>query len=157
MLSNLGNTVMSLNLQSGYFSAKNPFQVLDRWLNPYRLKDSIDIRGKKMSIMYSKRAEKALEQRQNSLIAELQLYFTCVVQKHVVFHEHSNSNLETINTNHKLKIAYHTVQSNDCDPVEFAAKHPVKQELKSKGAQSMRPSLLKVDYKNGKWMGDFSI
>jgi len=78
---------MNLQLQNGYFSITSPLQVIDRWLNPYRYKDSIDIRGKKMAIAYSKRAKQALEKRDSSLIAELQLYFTCVVQKRVVFHE----------------------------------------------------------------------
>lgn len=146
---------MNLQLQAGYFSIKSPFQIFDRWLNPFHHKDNIDIRGKNMSIMYSKRAEKALQQRSSPLIAELQLYFTCVVQKRVNFHD--STDLETINANPKLKIAYHTVQSSACEPVEFADKHPVKKELKSKAAQSMRPSLFKLDYKNGQWIGYFSI
>ena len=146
---------MNFQLQAGYFSIQNPLQILDRWLNPFNLKDSIDIRGKKMSIMYSKRAEKALQQRNVPLIAELQLYFTCVVQKRVNFHEQSD--LETITANPHLEIAYHTVQSDACDPVEFAEKHPVKKELNSKGAKSMRPSLFKIDYKDKQWIGDFSL
>ena len=146
---------MNLQLQAGYFSIKNPLRLIDRWLNPYHQKDCIDIRGKKMAIMYSKRAERALELRTKPLIAELQLYFTCVVQKRVNFHEYSD--LETIIANPKLEIAYHTVQSDVCDPVEFAEKHPVKKELTSKGANSMRPSLFKIDYKNGQWTGDFSF
>ena len=146
---------MNLQLQAGYFSIKSPFQIIDRWLNPFHHKDSIDIRGKKMSIMYSKRAERALKLRPNPLIAELQLYFTCVVQKRVNFHEHCD--LETIVANPKLEIAYHTVQSNACDPVEFAEKHPVKKALNSKGANSMRPSLFQIDYINGQWIGDFSF
>lgn len=146
---------MNLQLQAGYFSIKNPLQIIDRWLNPYHHKDSIDIRGKTMAIMYSMRAEKALENREQSLIAELQLYFTCVVQKRVLFHEHTD--LETIAANPNLKIAYHTVQSNNCDPVEFAEKHPVKKDLNSKAANAMRPSLFKIDYKNGEWIGDFSF
>ena len=146
---------MNMQLQSGYFSIKNPLQIIDRWLNPYYHKDSIDIKGKKMAIMYSKRAEKALNKRDSSLIAELQLYFTCVVQKRVIFHE--DSNLETIKANPKLEISYHTVQSNACDPVEFAEKHPVKKELHSKGAQLMRPSIFRIDYINGTWTGDFSF
>ena len=146
---------MNLQLQAGYFSIKSPLQIFDRWLNPYHHKDSINIRGKKMAIMYSKRAEKALAKRDTSLIAELQLYFTCVVQKRVIFHERTD--LETITANPNLKISYHTVQSNVCDPVEFADKHPVKKELDSKAAKSMRPSLFKIDYKNGEWTGDFSF
>ena len=147
--------IMNLQLQSGYFSIKSPLQVLDRWLNPYSYKDSTDIRGKKMTILFSRRAKTALGKRQSNLIAELQLYFTCVVQKRVVFHEQTD--LKTIKTNSNLEIAYHTVQSNACDPVEFAETHPVKKELHSKGAKSMRPSLLKIDYKDGDWIGDFSI
>lgn len=146
---------MNLQLQAGYFSIKSPLKILDRWLNPFHSKDAIDIRGKTMAIMYSKRAEKALTERKTALIAELQLYFTCVVQKRVLFHEHTES--KTIPANSKLEILYHTVQSNDCDPVEFAEKHPVKKELTSKAAKSMRPSLFQIDYKNGEWIGGFSF
>lgn len=146
---------MDLQLQAGYFSIKSPLQIFDQWLNPFHHKDSIDIRGKRMSIMYTNRADEALKKRDTSLIAELQLYFTCVVQKRVIFHEQTN--METITANPQLKIAYHTVQSNACDPVEFADKHPVKKELNSKGAKSMRPSLFKIDYKKGEWIGEFSF
>lgn len=146
---------MNLQLQAGYFSITNPFQILDRWLNPFHLKGSINIRGKKMAILYSRRAEKALSQRSQPLIAELQLYFTCVVQKRVNFHD--KSELETITASPKLEIAYHAVQSDACDPVEFDKKHPVKQELKSTAAQLMRPSSVQIDYKNGEWLGEFSI
>ncbi|MDH5601926.1 MAG: hypothetical protein OEY78_11565 [Gammaproteobacteria bacterium] len=146
---------MNLQLQAGYFSIKSPLQILDRWLNPYRFKDSVNLRGKTLDIIYSARAKKALEQRQHALIAELQLYFTCVVQKRVVFHDEIN--LETITVNPNLEITYHTVQSNACDPVEFAEKHPVKKELNSAAAQHMRPSQLKIDYINNQWNGEFSI
>jgi len=149
---------MNLQMQAGYFSIKNPLKIVDRWLNPFRHKESIDIRGKKMAIFYSQRAENALAKRETTLIAELQLYFTCVVQKRVLFHDLQDvTSLETIPTLSNLEIAYHTVQSNACDPVEFAEKHPVKKELKSKGAQSMRPSRFKIDYKDGEWIGDFSF
>lgn len=146
---------MNLQLQSGYFSIKSPLQIFDRWLNPYRFKDSVNLRGKNLDIIYSHRAKKALAQRQHSLVAELQLYFTCVVQKRVVFHE--SINLETITANPNLEIAFHTVQSNACDPVEFAEKHPVKKKLSSAGASQMRPSLLRIDIKNGQWIGDFFL
>ena len=146
---------MNLQLQAGYFSITNPFQLLDRWLNPFHLKGNIDIRGKKMDIMYSRRAEKALSQRSRPLIAELQLYFTCVVQKRVNFHD--KSEFETIKASPLLEVIYHTVQSDTCDPVEFNEKHPVKQELNSKSAQLMRPSYVQIDFKNGEWLGDFSI
>ena len=144
-----------MNLRKSYFSIKSPLQVIDRWINPFHHKDNIEIRGKKMAIHYSKRAERALNQREKSLIAELQLYFTCVVQKRVVFHEETK--LETIKVNPKLEVIYHTLESDSCDPTEFAEKHPVKRELKSKAAQRMRPSSLQIDFINDQWSGEFSI
>ncbi len=146
---------MNLQLKAGYFSIKNPLEIFDRWLNPFHHEENIDLRGKNMAILYSKRAKKALLQRNSILIAELQLYFTCVVQKRVMFHD--TTSLDTIPTSSNLAIAYHTVQSNACDPVEFAESHPVKKELKSKAALSMCPSSFKIDYKNGEWTGDFSF
>ena len=146
---------MNLQLQAGYFSLTSPLQILDRWINPYRFKDSVMLRGKNLDIFYSRRAKKALERREFSLVAELQLYFTCVVQKRVVFHD--KANLETVSVNPKLEVAYHTVQSNACDPVEFADKHPVKNELNTAAAKHMRPSMLKIDYINKQWIGEFSI
>ena len=146
---------MNLHLKSGYFSLSSPLQIIDRWLNPYHNRDNIDIRGKNMAIMYSKRAEKALEKRTSDLTAELQLYFTCVVKKRVIFHEQTD--LDAISTKSNLKIFYHAVQSSACGPTEFAVKHPVEKQLNSKAAKLMRPSLLKVDYKNGLWEGIFTF
>ena len=146
---------MNLQLHSGYFSVKSPVKIIERWLNPYQLIDNIDIRGKNMAIMCSRRAVKALAQRQSALTAELQLYFTCVVQKRVIFHE--KSDLDAISTNTNLNIFYRTVQSSACDPSEFAEKHPVEKDLNSKSASLMRPSVLKIDYKNGLWQGSFSF
>lgn len=144
-----------MNFQKSYFSIKSPLQVIDRWINPFHYKDNIEIRGKKMAIHYSKRAERALNNREKSLIAELQLYFTCVVQKRVLFHEETKH--ETIKVNPKLEVIYHALESDSCDPTEFAEKHPVKRELKSKAAQRMRPSSLQIDFKNDQWSGEFSI
>ncbi|MFK5915103.1 MAG: hypothetical protein QM484_12085 [Woeseiaceae bacterium] len=150
---------MNLQLQAGYFSIKNPLDIFDRWLNPFHHYKQVDIRGKNLNIMTSRRAERLLAQRDQPLIAELQLYFTCVVQKRVLFHDafNNNENIDILSANNKLHIAYHTVQSNACNPVEFAATHPVKKELKSNAAKSMRPSLFQLDFKNGQWVGEFSI
>lgn len=144
-----------MNFRKSYFSIKSPLQLIDRWINPFHHQDNIEIRGKKMAINYSKRAEKALHNREKSLVAELQLYFTCVVQKRVLFHDETK--LETIKVNPKLEVIYHALESNSCDPTEFAEKHPVKRELKSKAAKLMRPSSLQIDFKDGQWIGEFSI
>jgi len=144
-----------MNIHASYFSIKSPFEIFDRWLNPYRHSCSSDIRDKRIEVKWTQRANKALNSRSSSLIIEMQIYFSCVVKKRVLFH--NESDLETITINDKLRISSRTVQSESCDAVEFAKNFPVKDELTSASARNMRPSLLYIDYINQQWAGEFSI
>ena len=144
-----------MNLHNSYFSIKNPFEIFDRWLNPYRYSKSSDIRDKRVEVKWTRRADVALNSRSASLTIEMQIYFSCVVKKRVLFHD--KSDLDATSINDKIRITSRTVQSESCDAVEFAKNFPVKNELTSTSAKKMLPSLLCIDYKNQQWVGEFSI
>ena len=144
-----------MNIHASYFSIKNPFEILDRWLNPYRHSKVSDIRNKRIKVRWTQRAEQALNSREHSLTIEMQIYFSCVVKKRVLFHDQSD--LETVAVNDKIHMISRTVQSESCDAVEFAKNYPIKDELKSNSANKMLPSLLCIDFKNQQWTGEFSI
>ena len=144
-----------MNLHNSYFAIKNPFEILDRWLHPFKHNTRIQLRGKNLDIQWTGRAEQALKQRNSPLTAEMQLYFSCVVKKRVLFHEQSN--LEKTSVNNKLDISFRSVQSTACSPEEFANNYPVKGEFDSDAAHKMRPSLLCLDFVNGQWQGEFAI
>lgn len=141
-----------------YFSfgqGLNPLYLIDKWLNPYFHKKIIAFKEKPLSIEWTKRANKALNQSTENLIVEMQLYFSCVVKKRVLFT--SQAEFKTIPVNDNLSIAFHPVESASCDPVEFAKNFPAKREFDSIGANKMRPSQLKIDFKNSHWLGEFYI
>ncbi len=147
-----------MSMKNSYFEIPSPFALLDRWLNPEVQRFELTLRGKPLTVSWTRRAEQQLTRREHPLLAEMQLYFTCVVKKRVLFHEEGlHDELEPVEVNKYLQIAFRPVEANSCDPVEFAANFPVKREFASDGAVKMHPSRLHIDYKGGAWSGEFSV
>jgi len=144
-----------MDFRNSYFSITSPVKILDRWLNPYQYTETVLLREKKCHVNWTKRANKAFKNRAQPLIAEMQLYFSCVIKKRVLFHSHSS--VPSMPVNPHLDIIFRTVQSNACSPEEFASNHPVKQDFNSQAARQMHPSQLNIDFKNQQWVASFSI
>lgn len=85
----------------------------------------------------------------------MQLYFSCVVKKRVLFHEQSLHPDHVVND--KLRILFRCVQPTSCDPEEFARHYPEKRQLQSTAAQRMHPKELVFDFRDGHWQGEFRI
>lgn len=144
-----------MNLRDSYFAIPNPMILLDRWLNPRKRSSTIMLRDFALNVSWTSRAEKALRSRDKPLVAEMQLYFSCMVKKRVLFHDESE--FETATVNDKLKILFRPVQSQKCSPEEFAQNHPVKQEFKTSSAIKMKPKSLEIDFKDDHWIGSYNI
>ncbi|GAB4356051.1 MAG: hypothetical protein Kow006_22850 [Gammaproteobacteria bacterium] len=143
---------------SGYFAlspALNPLYLLDRRMNPTRHLQVVNFRGRGVTIRWTERARQALAERDLPLIVEMQLLFSCVVKKRVIFHEQTD--LPTLPVNDRLRIAFRAVQSAACDPVEFARLYPVARELNSAAARKMRPRWLALDYRKGRFQAEFGL
>ncbi len=144
-----------INLHNSYFSITNPLVIIDRWRNPYSHKSDIQYMGKKLHVCWTSRAEYALQKRAIPLTVEMQIYFSCVIQKRVLFHDQSK--LETQTVNNSLRVTLRAVQAASCDPIEFAEHHPVSHEFTSIAAKKLRPSELQIDFKKDQWIGNFMI
>jgi hypothetical protein len=147
-----------MSMQNSYFAVPSPLTLLDQWLNPLVHHVQLSLRGKPLTVSWTRRADHQLARQTRPLLAEMQLYFSCVVKKRVVFHEEVFIDAsETLAVNDHLTIAFRPVEANSCDPVEFAANHPVRREFDSCGAVKMHPSSLRLDFKSGNWLGEFSV
>ena len=147
-----------MNLQSGYFglgNTYNPLYRLDRWLNPFSIVKNINETKKLCCVRLTKRAEQALLLRDSPLLVEMQLYYSCVIKKRVLFHDANIAS--SVCVSDRLGLTFHAVQSTSCDPVEFAQNYPTRQELELVTAKGMFPSLLEIDFKKSKWTGEFYI
>jgi len=128
-------------------------RLLDRWNNSYCHECPVRLGEKDLLVKWSARAGEALANKPEPLIVELQLYFSCVVKKRVVFHEQVN--FETLAVNDRLQIAFRSIRAAKCDPEEFARNYPAGGVLDSSAAAKMIPSWLGLDFRQGQWQGEF--
>lgn len=147
-----------MNIHASYFAlspAFNPFYLLDKWRNPYRYQHTINLRGHALAISWTQRAQRAMQERSLPLIVEMQLYFSCVVKKRVIFHDHAEFDL--VGVSEWLRVGFRPVQSASCDPDEFARNYPVQRPFDSYAAAKMNPRWLLIDYKNDSFVGEFGL
>ena len=140
-------------LRGSYFSIESPLRLLDRWLHSYRHHHSVVLGNKNLRVEWTDRANRTLQTRPEPLIIEMQLYFSCVVKKRVLFHE--SSGLDVTDVNDSMKIAFRPIQAAACDPEEFARNYPIGRVLDSPAATKMIPSRLSIDFRQGQWQGEF--
>lgn len=145
-------------LRHTYFSASglNPLPYLERWWHPHRNGTTVTIRDRAVGIRWTDRARRALAERESALYVEMQLYFSCVVQKHVVFHD-TPDHSDFVEAGDNLYVRASAVESDICTPEEFAASHPARRELDSAAAMRMVPRSLWLDYRRGAWTGEMAV
>jgi len=132
-----------------------PLAIIDHFLNPFNQAIKYSLGDHEIMIALTKRAQQAMEELDQALLIEMQLYFSCMVKKRVLFHKKPSNDYSMVNN--KLGITFTCVQSNECSPEEFADKQPEKRTLNSKASLNMHPKNLQIDYKNKEWVAEFSI
>ena len=142
-----------LNPHASLFSIANPLRGLDRLLHGYRHRVTVQLNRRPLELRWSERAERELQRRQQSLVIELQLYFSCVVKKRVLFHD--SVDFATTRVDDRLEIAFRPIASAVCDPREFAAHHPAGRDLSAGPAARMVPAFAEIDFRDGRWHGQF--
>jgi hypothetical protein len=142
-----------LNLQASFFAIGSPRRLLDRWINRYRYSQVAHIEGREVEVRWTARAERTLQASPQPLVVELQLYFSCVVKKRVVFHRQVD--FATTRVNGRLEIAFRPIASRACDPREFALHYPAGKDLSAGPAARMIPRSVEIDFRGGRWEGQF--
>lgn len=146
-----------MGIKQSYFALGelHPLRIAERLLHPYRLLADVQLRGRPLHISATGRATRALARCKQPLQVEMQLYFSCVVKKRVLFHQDGECGGEQVND--KLCVNFRAVEALACDPVAFASNYPERRQLTSAAAQKMHPSHLYIDYRQGRWQGSFDI
>ena len=112
--------------------------------------------GRKLIVDWTETAEKQLRERSTPLIVEMQLYFSCTVQKLVYFHD-AFDHPDIVTLDDRLKVCFQPIKASVCDPVEFARSHPTDYQFTSDAAKKMSSKHLTIDWVDGGWQGKFSL
>ncbi|MBE9515413.1 MAG: hypothetical protein IME93_00395 [Proteobacteria bacterium] len=115
------------------------------------MKESVNIEGKPVSIETTRRAAHELQQRKTPLLAEMQLYFSCMIVKTVIFKEDGFDNMIAVSDS--LHINFRPVVRGTCEFDKILEVPKIDMEVVH--IENFVPKWLKIDYKRGDWVGEF--
>ncbi|HHH43824.1 MAG TPA: hypothetical protein ENK49_06780 [Gammaproteobacteria bacterium] len=117
------------------------------------------IQGKPVSIDVTRQAVKALAGQQFPVLAELELYFSCLVRKQVRFRTLAGFN--EVSTGYArvlpgLFASFRAVCTQHCRIADVGNKPPV-ETLPVKRSSLFVPDWLKLDFRAGQWLGAYGF
>lgn len=111
------------------------------------------LEGKPFRVLLSSAAQRALAARTTPLVAELELYFSCLLRLKVRFYDSDPDHTAT-RISDQLAVRFRPVMSRKCDVHEVGGKAPLDDFPIVKRAPYV-PKWLRLDYKKGEWRGEF--
>ena len=114
----------------------------------------IEIKGKQVVVNLTKAAEKALSSRDKVLVAEMELYFSCLIRKQVRFKENLNGELASVSEN--LSVRFRPVMTKSCG-IDYEGDEPPLEDFPIEKPEAFVPHWLNIDYKKNEWIGEFGF
>jgi len=99
-------------------------------------------------------AESALAGRQSPLVAEMELYFSCLIRKQVRFPEVVHPDAMCAPASGGLAVCFRPVMTRACSMREVSGK-PELEAFPIAKPQAFIPHWLKLDFQNNHWVGEF--
>ncbi len=116
-------------------------------------KQTVNLLGKPVQVELSKTAIEQLGKRMHHLCLEMELYFSCLIRKRVNVRPAIDNGMSTF-VNDKLEIGFRPVMTRACSVHDNDGKPPLT-DFPIEKPQRYIPHWLKLDYKNGEWLGEF--
>ena len=113
----------------------------------------IIIQNRPVDVRLSKSANKALAQRSSTLFAEMELFFSCLIRKQVLFHDVQRQS-DSVMVDDKLSVSFHPVMTASC-MIKDAEPEPAKSDFEIQRPESFTPKWLTIDFKKGSFIGEF--
>jgi len=107
-----------------------------------------------IALELSKAAEKHLGNIEDPLCIEMELYFSCLLRKRVMVREKIESNF-SVAVSDKLVIGFRPVMTKSCSISSCDGDSPPLSDFPIVRPECYIPHWLTIDYKKGKWLGEF--
>jgi hypothetical protein len=114
------------------------------------MQQQLEIEGRQLTVKLTQRAELALSLRHKPLLAEMELYFSCLLRKKVRFHESDEGTIVT----DKLWVSFRPVMTEKCSN-DYEGDAPPVTDFPIQKTWQYVPHWLRIDYTNGEWQGEF--
>ena len=111
------------------------------------------LEGRPFRVTFTASAQHALAQRERPLIAEMELYFSCLIRLRVLFDRAEDADKASPVTP-QLSVCFRPVVSRSCDLHAVEGKPPL-DDFPIKKRAPYVPHWLHLDYCKGEWVGKF--
>ncbi|TCK18382.1 hypothetical protein DFR30_1660 [Thiogranum longum] len=133
--------------------------IPDRRLSSNAYSGTLQLKGKRVRIDISESATQALSDRDEPLLVELELYFSCLVRKQIRFtalQQEPGRDSDCTRVMEGLYASFRTVTTAHCRIDETDGKPPV-ETLPVKKPDLFVPDWLKLDFRAGRWLGEYGF
>ena len=114
---------------------------------------NVTLNEKEVHISLSNSAQRALADRQTPLLAEMELLFSCLIRKRVLFSDQQDSDNATQVSN-RLAIRFRPIMARACS-VSSVEGHAPSEDFHIANPRPYIPRWLKIDFRKGQWLGEF--
>jgi hypothetical protein len=116
----------------------------------------ITIQGKPLQVEISAAASEALQQLKQPLVAEMELYFSCLIRKKVRFYgENAALDSESVPVNEQLAVRFRPVMTQSCSVDATGDEGPPVTDFPIANPSAYVPHWLRLDFRRGEWRGEF--
>jgi len=119
------------------------------------MQTTVEILGKKVRVEWSSSADKKMKELTEPLLVEMELYFSCLIRKAVRFGRDAHSGNFAL-AGPQLKIGFRPVMTKACRLSDFEGDPPL-EDFPIVKPEAFVPKRLTIDYRAGKWIGDFFL
>ena len=116
------------------------------------MQSTVEIEGKTVTVEWSEAANAALALRDRPLLAEMELYFSCLIRKKVRFGDGTDKGVAV---NYHLAVSFRPVMTRICSVSESGDEGPPLTDFPIARPEAFVPHWLRIDYVDGKWQGEF--
>jgi len=121
---------------------------------------SVTLQDRNIDIFLSSAAVHAASEAVKPVLAQMELYFSCLVRKQVRFMELDLSNPDIVADRASivpgLFTSFRAICTRQCNIDDFVGKPPVETMPVKKRGMFM-PDWIKIDYRAGEWLGEYGF
>ena len=133
--------------------------VPDRRLSASAYSGIVNIQGKQVVIDVSADAVRAVSESRLPVVAELELYFSCLVRKQLRFRELNGVEPHEDDYSRVLPglyASFRAVTTAHCSIAE-AGDHPPVETMPVRHPERFVPDWIRIDFRGGNWLGEYGF
>ena len=118
---------------------------------------SVPVHGRPVDVRLTHAARRAAASLTSTLLVEMELYFSCLVRKRVLFRELEVAARRPAGTSHitaRLLLRFRPVVTRTCRIADAGDEVPLT-DMPVLHPERFVPPTLSIDYRRGQWLGEF--